>query len=48
MATIKYKTITSKTQYKEYSSALEELVFSDAKVRNTKDEIVLLNLLIEK
>ena len=48
MATLKYKVITSKTQYKEYSSALEELVFSGPKDRNTKDEIALLTLLIEK
>ena len=48
MANLKYKVITSKTQYKEYSSALEELVFSGAKDRNTKDEIALLTLLIEK
>ncbi len=48
MATLKYKVITSKAQYKEYSNALEELVFSGAKDRNTKDEIALLTLLIEK
>ena len=48
MATLKYKVITSKAQYKEYSSTLEELVFSGAKDRNTKDEIALLTLLIEK
>jgi len=48
MATLKYKVITSKTQYKEYSNVLEELVFSGAKDRNTKDEIALLTLLIEK
>lgn len=48
MATLKYKVITSKTQYKEYSNTLEELVFSAAKDRNTKDEIALLTLLIEK
>ena len=48
MANLKYKVITSKTQYKEYSNALEELVFSGAKDRNTKDEIALLTLLIEK
>jgi HTH-type transcriptional regulator/antitoxin HigA len=48
MATLKYKVITSKTQYKEYSNVLEELIFSGAKDRNTKDEIALLTLLIEK
>jgi HTH-type transcriptional regulator/antitoxin HigA len=48
MATLKYKVITSKAQYKEYTDALEELVFSGAKDRNTKDEIALLTLLIEK
>lgn len=48
MANLKYKVITSKTQYKEYSNALEELVFSGSKDRNTKDEIALLTLLIEK
>jgi HTH-type transcriptional regulator/antitoxin HigA len=46
--TLKYKVITSKTQYREYSNALEELVFSGSKDRNTKDEIALLTLLIEK
>jgi HTH-type transcriptional regulator/antitoxin HigA len=48
MATLKYKVITSKAQYKEYSNTLEELVFSGSKDRNTKDEIALLTLLIEK
>ena len=48
MATLKYKVITSKTQYKEYTNTLEELVFSGSKDRNTKDEIALLSLLIEK
>jgi HTH-type transcriptional regulator/antitoxin HigA len=48
MATLKYKVITSKVQYKEYSNTLEELVFSGSKDRNTKDEIALLTLLIEK
>ena len=47
MTTLKYKVITSKMQYKEYSNALEELVFSGAKDRNTKDDIALLTLLIE-
>lgn len=48
MATLKYKVITSKTQYREYSNTLEDLVFSGTKDRNTKDEIALLTLLIEK
>lgn len=48
MGTLKYKVITSKAQYKEYSNTLEELVFSGSKDRNTKDEIALLTLLIEK
>lgn len=48
MATLKYKVITSKTQYKEYSNVLEELVFSGSKDRNTKEEVALLTLLIEK
>ena len=45
---LKYKVITNKTQYKEYSNVLEELVFSGSRDRNTKDEIALLTLLIEK
>lgn len=48
METLKYKVITSKTQYATYCHTLEELVFSGAKDRNTKDEIALLTLLIEK
>ena len=48
MATLKYKVITSKSQYKEYSNVLEELLFSGSKDRNTKEEIALLTLLIEK
>ena len=48
MTTLKYKIITSKTQYKAYCRALEQLVFSGSKDRNTKDEIALLTLLIEK
>jgi len=48
MATLKYTVIRSKTQYREYSNILEELVFSGPKNRNTKDEIALLTLLIEK
>ena len=48
MATLKYRVITSNTQYKEYCNVLEEFVFSGLKDRNTKDEIELLTLLIEK
>jgi HTH-type transcriptional regulator/antitoxin HigA len=48
MTALKYKIIANKTQYKEYSNILEELVFSRSKERNTKDEIDLLTLLIEK
>jgi HTH-type transcriptional regulator/antitoxin HigA len=48
MAALKYKIIASKTQYKDYSKVLEQLVFSGSKDRNTKDEIALLTLLIEK
>lgn len=48
METLKYKVITSLTQYKKYCNALEALVFSGDKDKNTKDEIALLTLLIEK
>ncbi|MCO5236165.1 MAG: helix-turn-helix domain-containing protein [Chitinophagaceae bacterium] len=48
METLKYKVITGKNQYKEYCNVLENLVFSGLKDRNTKDEIALLTLLIEK
>src|ERR1700741_5090809 len=48
MAALKYKVITSKTRYKEYTNILENLIFSGAKDKNTKDEIALLTLLIEK
>jgi HTH-type transcriptional regulator/antitoxin HigA len=47
MTVLKYKVIKSKTQYKQYTNALEELVFSGNKDRNTKEEIALLTLLIE-
>ena len=47
MEALKYKVIKSKTQYKEYTNVLEELVFSGNKDRNTKEEIALLTLLIE-
>jgi len=48
METLKYRVISSKTQYKEYCNTLEELVFSGVKDKNTKDEIALLTLLVEK
>jgi len=48
METLKYRVIANKNQYKEYSNILEQLVFSGAKDKNTKDEIALLTLLIEK
>ena len=48
MASLKYKVIKSKTQYREYSNILEELVFSSSKIADIKDEIALLTLLIEK
>lgn len=48
METLKYKVITGIGQYKKYCNTLEELVFSGAKDKNTKDEIALLTLLIEK
>lgn len=48
MQTLKYKVISTKAQYKEYCNMLEQMVFSQAKDRNTKDEIALLTLLIEK
>jgi HTH-type transcriptional regulator / antitoxin HigA len=48
MAALKYKVIKNKTQYREYSNTLEGLVFSGSKDRDTKDEIALLTLLIEK
>ena len=48
MEKLKYKVITGIKQYDEYCNLLEQLVFSGAKDRNTKDEIDLLTLLIEK
>lgn len=48
METLKYKVITSKSQYKEYCNILEQLVCSGLKDRNIKDEVSLLTLLIEK
>jgi HTH-type transcriptional regulator/antitoxin HigA len=48
MAALKYKVIKSRAQYREYANLLEELVFTDSKTREMKDEIELLTLLIEK
>ena len=48
MQTLKYRVITNKSQYKEYCSMLEQLLFSVPKSRNTRDEIALLTVLIEK
>ena len=49
MSELKYKVITRKAQYKQYSHQLEALIFSDkAKNKNCKEEIALLTLLIEK
>ncbi len=48
METLKYKVIKSKSQYKEYASILEVLVSVDAKSKETKEEIELLTLLIDK
>lgn len=48
MAVLKYKVIKNKNQYKEYSGMLEALVFAGSKNRETKEEIDLLTLLIEK
>jgi HTH-type transcriptional regulator/antitoxin HigA len=48
MAALKYKVIKNRAQYKEYSNILEEFVFSGLKSRDTKDEIALLTVLIEK
>jgi len=48
MEKLKYKVITSKSQYRAYCNTLEELVFAGVKDKNSKDEIALLTLLIEK
>ena len=48
MATLKYKVIKSKSQYKAYCNTLEELVFIKTKSKEIKDEIELLTFLIEK
>lgn len=47
METLKYKVITSEKQYDAYCKTLEELIFG-AKNKQTKEEISLLTLLIEK
>ena len=48
MEVLKYKVISSKTQYKEYCNLLENLVFATSKSKNLNDEIAMLTLLIEK
>lgn len=48
METLKYKVISSEKQYDKYCKILEELVFSETKSKQAKDEIALLTLLIEK
>ncbi|HXB10188.1 MAG TPA: hypothetical protein VNW04_23855 [Puia sp.] len=48
MSKLKYKVIADKTQYNEYCKKLEALVFSGNSKTETKDEINLLTLLIEK
>jgi HTH-type transcriptional regulator/antitoxin HigA len=48
MGSLKYKIIKNKVQYKEYCNVLEKLVFANSRNRDTKDEIELLTLLIEK
>lgn len=48
MAVLKYKVIRNKTQYIDYCKKLEALVFSSLKDSQTKDEIDLLTVLIEK
>ena len=48
MEALKYKIIKTEKQYKEYTDKLENLVFSPHKTKETKDEIDLLTLLIEK
>jgi HTH-type transcriptional regulator/antitoxin HigA len=48
MEVLKYKVISSNSQYNEYSKILENLILSDLKKKNLNDEIALLTLLIEK
>jgi HTH-type transcriptional regulator/antitoxin HigA len=47
METLKYKVITSESQYDTYCKALEALVFIENKNQETEDEIELLTLLVE-
>lgn len=47
MATIKYKVIKSKKQYKDYCRLLEHLLNSKSKTKELSDEIELLTVLIE-
>jgi HTH-type transcriptional regulator/antitoxin HigA len=48
MATLKYKVIKSKAQYNDYTHQLESLVFDGTKGKETREEIDLLTVLIEK
>ena len=48
MATLKYKVIKSKSQYRKYSRMLAKLVSRDLRTKTTRDEIDLLTLLIGK
>jgi HTH-type transcriptional regulator/antitoxin HigA len=48
MPGLKYKVIKNKIQYKEYTKVLEGLIFSNVKNKDTKEEIELLTVLIEK
>ena len=48
MKVLKFKVISSNTQYKKYSKILENLILSKFKTKNLNDEIALLTLLIEK
>lgn len=48
MSTLKYTVIKNKKQYREYTKILEGLIFSSSKSTDTKNEIALLTVLIEK
>ena len=48
MEVLKFKMISSNTQYKKYSKILENLILSKFKTKNLNDEIALLTLLIDK
>ena len=48
MHALKYKVITSHSQYDKYCRLLEDLVFLAPKTKAIKEEIALLTLLIEK